>query len=85
MIIPVHALHHDERFWPDPETFDPTRFLPENARGHHRSAYLPFGGGRRVCIGTSFAVIEGTLITAMMSRGSPTTSSRASRSSPRRR
>lgn len=68
VIIPIHALHHDERFWPDPETYDPTRFLPENARSHHRSAYLPFGGGRRVCAGKSFAVIEGALITAMMSR-----------------
>ena len=41
VIIPIHALHHDPRFWPDPEVFDPTRFLPENARAHHRAAYLP--------------------------------------------
>ena len=67
-MIPIHALHHDERSWPDPETFDPERFLPENARSHHRSAYLPFGAGRRVCAGKSFAVIEGTLVTAMLSR-----------------
>ena len=62
------SIHHDERFWPEPEVFDPTRFLPENARTHHRSAYLPFGGGRRVCIGSSFALMEGTLIAAMMSQ-----------------
>ncbi|WP_138974484.1 cytochrome P450 [Patulibacter medicamentivorans] len=68
VIVPVNELHHDERFWPDPEVFDPTRFLPENGRKHHRSAYLPFGGGRRVCAGQSFALIETTLITAMMSR-----------------
>lgn len=68
VIIPVHAIHHDERWWPDPEVFDPTRFLPENAKGRHRSAYLPFGGGRRICIGSSFALMEATLITAMMSR-----------------
>ena len=68
VIIPIHALHHDARFWPEPETFDPARFLPENARGQHRSAYLPFGGGRRVCAGKSFAVLEGTLVTALMSR-----------------
>lgn len=68
VIIPVHAIHHDERFWPEPERFDPTRFLPENVKGRHRSVYLPFGGGRRICIGTSFALMETTLITAMMSR-----------------
>jgi cytochrome P450 len=68
VIIPVHALHHDNRFWSEPEVFDPTRFLPANVRSHHRSAYLPFGGGRRVCAGQSFAVIEGTLVAAMMSR-----------------
>lgn len=68
VIIPVYAIHHDERWWPDPEVFDPTRFLPENGKGRHRSAYLPFGGGRRVCIGTSFALMEATLIAAMMSR-----------------
>jgi cytochrome P450 len=68
IIVPIHALHHDERYWPDPETFDPTRFLPDTARTHHRSAYLPFGGGRRICAGQSFAVMEGTLITAMMSQ-----------------
>ena len=68
VIIPIHRIHHDERFWPDPETYDPSRFMPGAAEGRHRSAYLPFGGGRRVCIGTSFALMEATLITAMMSR-----------------
>jgi cytochrome P450 len=68
VLIPINSLHHDERFWPDPEAFDPTRFLPENIKSHHRSAYLPFGGGRRVCIGKTFAMIEATLVTALMSR-----------------
>jgi cytochrome P450 len=68
VLIPINSLHHDERFWPEPEVFDPTRFLPENAKSHHRSAYLPFGGGRRVCIGKTFAMIEATLVTALMSR-----------------
>lgn len=68
VVMPVNTLHYDERFWERPGVFDPTRFLPENARKHHRSAYLPFGGGRRVCAGQSFALMEVALITAMMSR-----------------
>jgi cytochrome P450 len=68
VIVPIHAIHHDERFWPHPGRFDPRRFVGDNPKQRHRSAYLPFGGGRRVCIGTSFALMEATLITAMMSR-----------------
>jgi cytochrome P450 len=68
VLMPIYALHHDERFWPRPYVFDPTRFLGENARKRHRSAYLPFGGGRRVCIGTSFALMEMTFVTALMSQ-----------------
>jgi cytochrome P450 len=68
VLIPINTLHHDQRFWSDPEVFDPRRFLPEAARSHHRCAYLPFGGGRRICIGYQFALMEMTLITAMMSR-----------------
>jgi cytochrome P450 len=68
VIIPIQQLQNDPRFWPDPGRFDPTRFLPENAKRIHRSAYLPFGGGRRVCIGKSFALLEMTMIAALMSR-----------------
>lgn len=68
VIVPIHRIHHDERFWPDPEVFDPQRFMPGEGKDRHRSAYLPFGGGRRICIGTSFALMETTLITAMLSQ-----------------
>jgi cytochrome P450 len=68
ILIPIHSLHHDERFWPEPEVFDPARFLPENTRAHHRCSYLPFGAGRRVCAGKAFALIEGTMVTALMSQ-----------------
>jgi cytochrome P450 len=68
VLIPIHAIHHDPRFWPDPERFDPERFLGEHAKRHHRSAYLPFGGGRRICIGSTFAVTEATLVAARLSQ-----------------
>jgi cytochrome P450 len=68
VLVPVHTVHHDERWWPDPEVFDPNRFLGDAARNRPRSAYLPFGGGRRVCIGQSFALMEMVLMTAIMSQ-----------------
>lgn len=69
VVIPIHHIHHDARWWPDPEKFDPTRFLdPSAAKTRHRSAYLPFGGGRRICIGQSFALMEMVLMAAIMSQ-----------------
>lgn len=67
VIVPVHTIHHDPRWWDDPAEFRPERFLPGAPRPH-RSAYLPFGGGRRVCIGQSFALMEMVAIAAMVSQ-----------------
>jgi cytochrome P450 len=66
VLIPIHHIHHDPRWWPDPETFDPNRFYRPTDRP--RSAYLPFGGGRRICIGQSFALMEMVLMAAIMSQ-----------------
>ena len=68
VIIPVHHIHHDARWWPNPDEFDPSRFLPGASKDRPRSAYLPFGGGKRMCIGSSFATMESVLITAMLSQ-----------------
>jgi cytochrome P450 len=68
VLLPVHQIHHDPRFWDNPETFDPSRFLPHAGGDRPRSAYLPFGGGRRLCIGRSFALIEMVLLTASLSQ-----------------
>jgi cytochrome P450 len=56
----------DPRFFPDPETFDPERWREDPVRSGRipRFAYFPFGGGPRVCVGASFAMIEATLLLA---------------------
>jgi cytochrome P450 len=60
------VLHRDPRFQPDPERFDPDRWLPERAAQLPRYAYFPFGGGARQCIGESFAWTEGTILLATL-------------------
>ncbi|MFD3456220.1 cytochrome P450 [Streptomyces sp. NPDC058691] len=50
----LYALHRDPRAYPDPERFDPDRWLPENAPDR-RAVFMPFGAGNRKCIGDAFA------------------------------
>ncbi|KAL2736912.1 cytochrome P450 6B5-like [Vespula squamosa] len=52
VVIPIYGLHHDPDHYPDPETFNPDRFMDENKRTRHPYTYLPFGEGPRACIGT---------------------------------
>jgi cytochrome P450 len=60
--------HHDERFWPEPERFDPLRFTAEATAARPKMAYFPFGAGGRVCIGESFAWMEGVLLLATIAQ-----------------
>ncbi len=58
----------DPRFFPDPERFDPERWRDDPVRSGKipRFAYFPFGGGPRVCVGAAFAMMEATLLLAMI-------------------
>ncbi|MEK8051693.1 cytochrome P450 [Ideonella sp. DXS22W] len=63
------VVQRDARWFPDPETFRPERFLPVDRGGDApppRGAWLPFGTGPRVCIGQHFALLEMTLVAAML-------------------
>lgn len=56
--IPSQALHMDPKYFKDPETFNPDRFLPENKHENNMNAYMPFGIGPHNCIGERFAMIQ---------------------------
>jgi cytochrome P450 len=68
LVVNTYVLHKDGRFFADPERFDPERFAPGWEERIPRYAYLPFGGGPRVCIGNSFAIMEARLILATMAQ-----------------
>ncbi len=66
VIVPIHAVHHHASIWENPERFDPERFAPERAKARHRYAYMPFGAGPRICIGSAFATMEAVAILAVL-------------------
>jgi len=64
----TYVMHRDPRFFTDPERFDPERFARGWEERIPRYAYLPFGGGPRVCIGNGFAMMEARLIVATLAQ-----------------
>jgi cytochrome P450 len=60
----IYLTHHDQKYWENPDIFDPDRFTAQNKRKIPSYTYLPFGGGARNCIGTAFALVEAKVILA---------------------
>jgi len=68
VLIAPWVLHRHRKFWHDPGRFDPERFSPEQTAARPRFSYLPFGGGRRICIGAAFAIAEATVLLATIAQ-----------------
>ena len=64
VLISQWAVHHDERYYPQPLQFDPQRWTPDQIAARPKMSYFPFGAGARVCIGEPFAWMEGILLLA---------------------
>ena len=66
ILMSQFVMHHDARYYPEPERFDPERWTPEAKQSRHPYTYFPFGGGARRCIGEGFAWMEGVLVLATL-------------------
>lgn len=66
VVISPYTLHRRASLFPDPENFDPERFSPQQELNIARYAYIPFGAGSHMCLGTHFALLEGHLILATL-------------------
>ena len=62
------VMHRDPALFEDPEQFQPERWAGDAQRRLPRFAYFPFGGGPRICIGNRFAMMEATLILAVLAQ-----------------
>jgi cytochrome P450 len=68
VVIWIWHVHHDARWFPEPERFEPERFEPARRKQIPQSAYIPFGAGTRSCIGKQFAMFEAQLVLACVAR-----------------
>lgn len=67
-LLVVNNVHRHPDFWETPDRFDPEHFSQMAKANRHRYAWSPFGAGPHLCIGNNFALLEGTLLLAMMAR-----------------
>ncbi|XP_031637082.1 cytochrome P450 4d1-like [Contarinia nasturtii] len=59
IIVPIYSMGHNEKYFEDPETFRPERFLVERSMEKQNAfTYIPFSAGPRNCIGQKFAMYE---------------------------
>jgi cytochrome P450 len=68
VMVNIYGMHRDVRFFENPDQFRPERFSTENEKNPSKYAYLPFGGGPRVCIGNQFAMMEAKLVLATLAQ-----------------
>ncbi|MEP6690128.1 MAG: cytochrome P450 [Gemmatimonadaceae bacterium] len=68
VLLSQYVTHHDARWFPDPERFDPERWTAGAQASRPKFSYYPFGAGTRQCIGEGFAWMEGVLVLAAIAQ-----------------
>ena len=68
VLVSPYVTHRHPGFWEHPDTFDPDRFETAREAGRPPFVYFPFGGGPRLCIGNSFAMMELVLVVSSIAQ-----------------
>ena len=68
VVLFAYGTHHSAKYWDEPEAFRPERFMGDAAKKRKPYTYIPFGGGKRSCIGGAMSQVENTLALSMLLR-----------------
>ena len=68
IVLFAYGTHHSKKYWEEPETFKPERFMGEAAKKRKPYTYIPLGGGKRSCIGGAMSQVENTLALSFLLR-----------------
>jgi cytochrome P450 len=68
VFLNVYGIHRRADLFPDPDAFKPERFLDGAEKRLPKGAYIPFGGGPRICVGNHFALMEGQLVLSRLAQ-----------------
>ncbi|XP_013148447.1 PREDICTED: cytochrome P450 6B2-like [Papilio polytes] len=58
IFTPIYAIHHDPKLYSNPEVFNPERLSRENSKNINNHMFMPFGEGKRLCIGVRYATLQ---------------------------
>jgi cytochrome P450 len=67
-MVAIWATHRDPAVYPEPDAYRPERWLDDAQKSRPRFSFLPFGGGRRACVGQGFAMLNAMILGAMISQ-----------------
>jgi cytochrome P450 len=68
VVLFAYGAHHNPKFWDEPEEFRPERWMAGNTKKQVKYSYLPFGAGKRSCIGGAMSQVENTLALSILLR-----------------
>nr|QZP43574.1 cytochrome P450 monooxygenase CYP4G253 [Ephestia elutella] len=74
VVIGTFKIHRNEKYYKNPEQFNPDNFLPENTANRHYYSYIPFSAGPRSCVGRKYAMLKLKVLLATILRNFKTTS-----------